>query len=397
PFWGIPEEMYDEVALGAAANGPVNAVDPDFDIPSQWKAAIGATYNFDAPAGLGEGYTLSVDFLYTKDRTAATIVDATLEQIDTAPDGRPIYRRIDRSDPLCDTSPATCASRGFNQDFILTNNDGGSQKVISAILDKEYDFDNGWRANWALAYAYTKAEDRNPMTSSVAFSNYTFSTSDPNNPALATSNYEVPHRFTVRAGVARAFFGEYETKANLFGVVSQSRPYSFNFADGGDLFGDTIDDRHLLYVPTGSDDPNVIFAGALADPARQAEFFSMLADLGLDKYAGGIVPRNSFQSDWYSQWDLRIEQELPGLFRGHKAAAFIVIDNIGNLINDKWGVINQAGFPGAVDVVTLDESGLGPNGEYVFDDFNQVTADSIQSPITSASVWEIRFGVKYEF
>ncbi len=408
PIWGVPENLYNQVASGAAANGGVNAIDPDFKIPSQLKAAIGATYNFDAPMGFGNDYSLSVDFLYTKDREAAMIFDATLEQIATAPDGRPVYKSIDRADADC-LNPATintsaCSSRAFNQDFILTNSDGGEQKIISAILDKNYDWDNGWRGGWTLAYAFTDAKDRNPMTSSVAFSNFAlFTTTDPNNPALANSNYEVPHRFTVRAGIAKAFFGEYETKANLFGVISQSRPYSYVFGTSGDTFGDTVDDRHLLYVPTGPSDPNVIFA-----PGFDTDlFFDIVNDLGLDKYAGGIVPRNDFQSEWYSQWDLRIEQELPGLFRGHRAAAFVVIDNIGNLINDKWGVISQAGFPGTATLVDLNEtagcaqcaagSRFGPNGEYVFTGFDTLTKDSINSPITNVSVWEIRFGVKYEF
>ncbi|NOX81697.1 MAG: TonB-dependent receptor [Alphaproteobacteria bacterium] len=394
PIYGVPQFLFDDVASGTADTG-VNAVDPDFNIPSQWKAAFGLTYNFDAPMGFGEGYTLQADFLYTKDRDAATIIDATLEQVGTGPDGRPIYRQIDRADPDCvDPLAAACGGRRFNQDFILTNNEGGGQKVISAALSKDYEFANSWRADWTVAYAYTNAKDRNPMTSSVAFSNFVgVQTSDPNNLALATSNYEVPHRITFRAGVANEFFDGYETKFNLFGTISQSRPYSINFTDGGELFGDQLDDRHLLYVPTGPADPNVIFAPGF----DTAGFFSLVSELGLDQYAGMIAPRNAFQSEWFSQWDIRIEQEIPGLFKGHNGAAFVILDNVGNLLNDKWGVINQAGFPGRVQLADLDESGLGPNGEYIFTGFNNVDPDSIQRPVTNASVWEIRFGVRYEF
>ncbi|MEM9495931.1 MAG: TonB-dependent receptor [Pseudomonadota bacterium] len=404
PFYGVPQVLVDEVANGTVNTG-VNAIDPDFDIPSQWKAAFGVTYDFDMPAGLGEGYLLQADFLYTKDRKAATIIDNTLEQVDTGPDGRPIYRQIDRSDPDC-VNPLSpdCGGRRFNQDFILTNNDGGEVKVISAALSKGYEFDGGWDLDWTLGYAYTDAQDRNPMTSSVAFSNFVnVQTSDPNNPPLATSNYEVPHRFTVQAGLRKAFFKDYLTKFNLFGTISQSRPYSFTFVDAGDLFGDQLDDRHLIYVPTDANDPNVIFANGF----DTAGFFNTLSSLGLNEYSGQIAPRNAFQSEWFSQWDLRIEQELPGLFDGHRTAAFVIIDNIGNLLNDEWGVINQAGFPGRVQLVEVNEnadcaecaagSNRGPNGEFIYTGFNNVTADSIQSPITDVSVWEIRFGIRYEF
>ncbi len=386
PGYGVPLSLFNSVGSGVADTG-VNAVDPNFEIPSQWKAAIGATYDI-------WGYTVQADFLYTKDRNAATIVDATLAQVGTAPDGRPIYRRVDFSDPTCATTPLTCSGRGFNQDFLLTNNAGGTQKVISAMLSKEYEMGNSWRADWTLAYAFTDAQDRNPMTSSVAFSNFVgVQTSDPNNPALATSNYEVPHRITLRAGVANEFFEGYETSLNLFGTISQSRPYSINFEDGGDLFGDRLDGRHLMYVPTGPSDPNVIFAPGF----DTAGFFSAVTALGLDQYAGMIAPRNAFQSDWYSQWDIRLEQDIPGIMGGHNGAIFVVIDNVGNLLNDKWGVINQAGFPGAVEFASIDESGFGPGGEYIFTGFNDVTPDSIQTPVTNASVWEIRFGVRYRF
>ncbi len=400
PFYGVPTTMVNGVAMGAAANGSVNAVDPSFDIPSQWKAALGATWE------MGGGYRLMLDFLYTRDQDAAGIVDATLEQIGTVADGRPIYRSIDRSDPDCvnPTSPL-CANRNNNQDFILTNNDGGSQKVFSAALSKEFDWSNGWDADWTLAYAYTDAKDRNPMTSSVAFSNYVnFATTDPNNPSLANSNYEVPHRFTLRAGLTMPIFSEdFRTRLSLFGVVTQSRPYSFVFGASGDAFGDRLDSRHLLYMPTGAADPNVIFAPTF----NTANFFATASALGLDEYAGQIVPRNDFQSDWYSQWDLRFEQEIPSVFKDHVAKAFVIIDNVGNLLNSNWGVINQAGFPGSVSLVDINEatgcalcapgSAFGPNNEIIFTGFNAVTPDSIQQPLVKPSLWSIRFGVKYEF
>lgn len=384
PFFGVPNAQYDEVAAGMAANGGVNAIDPNFKIPSQWKASLGFAYE------IGDGYLVQVDGLYSADKDAAGVINLSLVQIDsTAADGRPVYNN---------TAP-------FNEDFLLTNNAGGHSKVISAAISKDYEMDNGWRWDWALAYAFTDAKDRNPMTSSVAFSNFVnFSTTDPNNPTESNSNYEVPHRFTLRAGVDVPLFGrDLFTKIDLFGVMSQSRPYSVVFDDAGNLFGDRQNDRHLQYIPTGAGDANVIFAPGF----DTAGFFGVVDALGLTKYAGGVAPRNAFQSDWYTQWDLRIEQELPGLFEGHKTAAFVIIDNLGNLINDDWGVIEQAGFPGRVQLATVNEtvdcalcgagSALGPNGEYIFTGFNNVNPDTIQSPITAASVWQIRVGVRYEF
>ncbi len=369
PIYGVPEDLFDDVANGIGRTGGVNALDPNFKIPSQWKASAGATYFFDM-ASIGGSYRLNLDYIYTRDRDAATVINAGNVETGTAPDGRPTF------------------SNTTSDDFILTNNEGGRSHIISAALSGDYD--SGFR--WGLGYAYTDSKDRNPMTSSVAFSNFVnLATSNANNPNLATSNNEVPHRFTVTTGYEHEFFGDLKTKLNLFGTVSQSRPFSFTFFDPfGSEFGndpDFFSSRALLYVPTGPSDPLVMF-----DPGfDQTAFFAFVDESGLSEYAGGIAPRNAFQSSWFSQWDVRIEQELPGVRKGHRAAAFVVIENLGNLIDDDWGVINQAGFPGTEDIVEL---GGITGGQFEFDRFITPTGET---PVTSASVWEIRFGVRYEF
>ena len=367
PIYGIPQDLFDDVANGVGRTASVNALDPDFNIPSQWKASAGASYFFEM---IGGDYTLNLDYIYTRDRDAATVINLGNVVSGTAPDGRPIF------------------TNNGSDDFILTNNDGGRSHIISAALSGSYD--NGF--DWGLGYAFTDAKDRNPMTSSVAFSNFVnLATSNANDPELATANYEVPHRFTLTAGYQQAFFGDFLTKFNLFGTISQSRPFSYTFSDPfGSEFGnepDFFSRRQLLYVPTGPTDPLVSF-GADFD---QDAFFSFVEESGLSDFAGQIAPRNAFQSSWFSQWDLRIEQEFPGVLDGHRSAAFVVIENIGNLLNDDWGVINQAGFPGTQAVVEL---GGIENGQFLYDEF--IVPDG-ESPVTDASVWEIRFGVRYEF
>jgi len=384
PIYGVPQSMYDSVA-GGAANSSVNAIDPDFEIPSEWKAALGFTYDGALPF-LGDGYTVMGDLLYSQTRDAAGIVDATLEQVDTAPDGRPIYRSIDRSDPDCVVpTAAACSSRIFNQDFILTNFDGGESLVLSLAVSREYD-DLG--LSWTAAYAYTQAEDANPMTSSVAFSNYaSVAVSDPNNPAVATSNYEIPHRFTGRVSWEHDFFDDLTTRATLFGQVSQSRGYSFSFDnDDGDMFGDIIDRRHLLYVPTDASDPLVRFAPGF----DTAAFFAYTDAQGLAR--GAIDERNSHEGSWWTKMDLRLEQEFPAFAPGHRAAGYLVIENLGNFINDEWGILTQASYPQIRNIVDA-EYDAGTN-QYVFESFNPLTAES---RVSSASTWQVLFGVKYDF
>lgn len=377
----IPPELLAAVT-SASPNTAVNALDPAFKIPSAWKFSLGSTWWVDLPF-LGEGVRLDGDLLYSDTQDAAVIRDLNLVQIGTMADGRPYYRGVNKSNPACWTSPATCPSR--TNDFLLTNANGGYQFTASFSASQSYD----WGLGWTVAYAYNEAEDVNPMTSSVAYSNWAnVSVDDPNNMSVATSNYQTPHRVTLRLNYERAFFGDYNTRFTLFGRTGQTRPYSYTFAntDGG-IFGDGVNGRHLLYVPTGPSDPNVVFASGF----NQTAFFDFIKSAGLEGYAGGIAPRNVAEGEWWTKFDLRIEQELPGLLSGHKTAAFVVIENLGNLLNDEWGIMNEAGFPQAARVVAASRLA---DGRYQYNSF--FTPGNV-SRVVRPSLWEVRFGVRYNF
>ncbi len=383
PIYGIPTSMYDAVAA-ATADSAVNAIDPDFDIPAEWKFALGAVYDLYLP-GFGGEYTVMADLLYSKSKEAAQIVDATLAQVGTAPDGRPIYRRVDFSDADCvaDPSSAACSTRGFDNDFILTNSDGGEQFVASLALSKEYEFG----LDWSLAYAFVDSTDVNPMTSSVAFSNWVNRTaSDLNNPEEATSNYEIPHRFTGSISYEHNFFGDFATRFTLFGQAFQSRPYSFTFNNASsDMFGDGQIYAHLLYVPELND------AGVTYDAGFDlAGFNAFIDEYELDR--GMIAPRNSIDGSWTNKFDLRIEQEFPGVMGGHKTAGFLVIENVANMIDDSWGVLYQSPFPQSSGVV---EASIDPaTGSYVYENFFYPTPES---RVGDVSFWTLRMGLRYEF
>ena len=152
------------------------------------------------------------------------------------------------------------------------------------------------------------------------------------------------------------------------------------------MFGDGVDFRHLLYIPTGPTDPNVIF-----DPGFDtAAFFDFVRDNDLEQYAGGAVPRNSQDGDWWTKFDLRIEQELPGFMEGHRSSAFMVIENLGNLINDEWGILREASFPQSQGVVDVDRVG----SQYVLQD---LCSPALTSRVTDPSHLEFRGGLRYKF
>ena len=358
PLYDIPQSYFDEVA-NASGDSAVNAVDPSFKLPREWKYALGGTYSFDS------GYIVMADLMYSVGQNQSIVKDLALEQVDTLFDGRPVYARVG----------------GRSGEYLLTNaSEDAKTMSFSTSVSKE--FDSG--LNVQLAYAYIDAEDSNPMGSSVAGSNFgNYARSDLNDPRPATSNYETPHRFTFRATYKHEFVDGYATTIALLGSHNKGRPYSFTFEDN--IAGDTSSDRQLLYVPTGADDPNVVFA----DGFDTDEFFAFVDAQGLAR--GQIAKRNNNYSDWWTKFDLRVTQELPGFVKGHKAKAFFVIDNLTNLLNDDWGVMYEAGFPQTVSVVNAT---INEDGQYVFNEFS---ASEPQRRNANPSYWSMKIGVEYRF
>ncbi|MDO6462909.1 TonB-dependent receptor [Pseudoalteromonas carrageenovora] len=368
PGFEIPQSQFDAVAavVPGSGDGTVNAVDPDFEIPSEWKYSIGATYTTE------NEYVISLDYLYSKKKDAALMRDIALQDTGTTTfDGRPIYESIE----------------GRENEYLLTNvsGDSGDSSVISLAVSKM--FDNGVSVNFG--YAYTDSDDVNPMTSSVAGSNYgNIALTDPGDPGVASSDYEIPHRFTMTLGYSHEFVDGFATRFNLYGEAYKGLPYSYTF-DGSDenVWGDANwnGNRQLLYVPL-ENDPNVVY-NMSADEINA--FNDFISSNGLER--GEITGRNAENSDWFVKFNFKVTQELPGFMEGHKGEAFFVIDNLTNLLNDDWGVLKKGPFVGASMISTsIDEE-----GRYVYSGFNENNANtSVQS---DASLWQMRVGVRYTF
>ncbi|TMP08154.1 TonB-dependent receptor [Pseudoalteromonas sp. S3178] len=376
PGYEVPQSQFDTIAGTEIGSGDsnVNAVDPDFELPSEWKYSLGATYTTE------NDYVISLDYLFSKKKDAATLIDLGLVNSgQTTFDGRPLY--TGKEDTL---NPGETRSR----DYLLTNVSGnsGDSSVISLGISKQYD--NG--INASFGYAYTDSNDVNPMTSSVADSNYSnLALTDPSNPGVATSDYEIPHRFTLTLGYSHEFVDGFATRFNLFGEAYKGLPYSYVFNNSDNTFGDTnnygFGSRQLLYVPL-ENDPNVVY-DMTADEIN--EFNEFISSEGLER--GKITGRNSQNSDWFVKFNFKLTQELPGFMEGHKGEAFFVIDNLTNLLNDDWGVLKKGTFVGNRVVSTS----IDDEGRYVYSGFNSNNVGTTTE--NSASVWQMRVGVRYTF
>ena len=315
--------------FSTTAPSTTNALDPDFEIPSQWRATLSATYDADLGA-LGDGWEFGADLFYSAVRSQVFFTDLRVRQNGLlTPDGRARYTPVTS---FADT----------NSDIFLTNSKLGRSYVGVAHVRKTFDF--GLDAG--VSFTYQDIKDQNPATSSTAGSNYAAGVSlDANGPAYGVSNDEVKYNFKYDLSFDHAFFGDFKTNFSLFGETRIGRPYSFTFRDLGTrstVFG-TIGTgtRYLLYVPTGVSDPKVSFDNA----ANAAAFDAFIESSKLKKYRGTIAPRNAFNSKWFTKLDLHVSQEIPTFVGDSRITIFADIENFTNLLNKKWGQIREYSFP----------------------------------------------------
>jgi hypothetical protein len=223
-----------------------------------------------------------------------------------------------------------------------------------------------------------------PMTSSVAVSNFeNLATLDINNPTAATSNYVVPHRFTLQARYATELFGDNTTVVTLRGIAAEGKPQSY-VMNSSDLEGDGFYGRHLLYIPTGLDDPNVIFGEDFDTTA----FFDWAAGQG---FGPGFVGRNATHAKWSTRFDFMVFQDIPTWDDRFKGRAFLKIYNLGNLLNDDWGKQYNAQF---FSVEVVDASIDSETGQYIYETFSD---RDINDLLETRSLWEAKIGIEFNF
>ena len=381
----IPQDVLASLA-NEAPDGGVNALNPSFEIPTTTKVSLGAAYYADLPV-LGEGWLFSADFLYNKLDNATYWYDQRCENpVATSPDGRGVYD--------CSEGPEA---------LIVGSFDAGDSKLYALSATNEWDTEYG-EFDMFSSYTYSDVEDIGYGTSATASSNYSdFAAYDRQAPRAGTSSFQTEHLFKFRANWKKELIAGYETKVSVFMTRRTGQPYSYTFNEnnaclldvgGGRCSRESRNDDagHLLYVPSGPNDPIFASTSFEGDAAAQQEFFDYINSSELAQYAGSIAPRNNDNSAWSTILDIRIQQELPAFSADHSFKLFFDIENFGNLLNSDWGRIERTRYEYERDVV----SAKIVDGQYEY--FNLNSDRSIKNlEILSQSVWQLQLGLKYEF
>ncbi len=392
-----------QAALGANPAPAVDMLDPGLSQPSVWKGNL--AFETELP---WHGLVASAEWLHTKSRQGIYYKHLNLGPVTrTGPDGRELYYNANGFDPDCWTTGGAIAATApgcagaplskslnnsaFGNVLLASGSAKGGGNVITLGLSQQASRQFGW----SMAYTRSAAKEVSPLTSSVANSNFNArSIFNPNEEVAANSAYVIRDRVSAAVTWSKAFIGSYRTTFGMFYEGRAGKPYSWTF--NNDMNGDGLAGNDLMYIPKAPGSGEVVFAGGAADEAR---FWDVVyRDPALTNARGGVVARNSSFAPFVNNFDLRVSQELPGFSAKHKGVITFDILNFGNLLDKRWGRIDEVAFQGSGAAARsfVNYKGLDANGKYVYSTFT--TPESLVTrQVKGESQWAVQVTLRYEF
>lgn len=379
-----------------AAPGSFVLIDPNFKFPQVFRTNLGIDKS------LGNGFTATVDILYTKDINAVKMRNANLKQPTaqlSGEDNRPYF-------------PSTTAAK---DKYIYPNlagpNRGGTVIVLentkkgysfSSTFQLSKSFSNGFYGS--LAYTYTLATEisSNPGSQATSAWQSIVNVGTPNNEELYNSAYSVPNRIIANISYRIEYAKHLATTLSLF--YEGSNQFRYNYIINGDLNGDGNNASDLMYIyKKGADinfqtfkNPNGSTKYSIAQ--QQAAYDQLVSNSAyLKRHAGQYAERNSALAPWYTKIDARFLQDIfvnTGSVKNTLQFSVDVI-NLPNLLNKNWGIhtFNTVNNP-----LTFKGNDALGNPSFTLAEFNkQLVTKPFQQTYNSTSTWGIQLGLRYIF
>ncbi len=400
-----PDPTKQPTLTGTPPAANVDFLSPGLEQPSVWKANLALEAELPALPVVGQ-LVASAEWLHTRTNTGIYYQHLNLgAPTATGSDGRQLFYRSEGYNVNCwnastgnaitngacvtptgQSRTRALSNRSFNNVYLAKETSEGEGNAVTLSISKPASSGFGW----SLAYTATAAKEVSPLTSSTSGSNWgNRNIFNPNEEVLQNSNYLIKDRFTASATWAKAFFGNYRTSVGMFYEGRRGKPYSWTYIN--DLNGDGQGGNDLMYIPSAPGSGEVVFRGGADEERRFWEVVN--AHEPLRDARGGVVGRNDNYAPWVNNIDVRFSQELPGFIKGHKASFTFDILNFGNLLNKKWGRIDEINFPSARSFVNY--NGLDSQGRYIYSMGTVEDLRTVQDK--GESQWAVQLTLRYEF
>ena len=348
--------------------------DPDFKFPQTLRFALGVDHT------LPFGIVGTFDFLFTRYVNNFYITDSNLRGpvgVGVGEGNRVMYGTISGSS----ATPARVSSAFLT---VLEHSNRSGDRAWSTTLQMQKRFSNGME--FSVGYTYSRAMDFISLGSSVALSNYQFTTLDGtlDNRNLRRSAFDRPHRF-VAAGSFNLPAG---INAGLSLTVQSGTAYGYVVSNDANADGITAND--LVYVPLYSTDIS------LQNPNDWTALNKYInAEPCLNAQRGRIMTRNSCRNPFQTFLSARFTKALPTL-HGQSVELSWDIFNLprllGQVLDNNWGEVRSTSSFENLNLLTLTgySAAMG-RGVY------RLSLPQRRQVNVNASRWQMQLGARYRF
>jgi hypothetical protein len=377
------------------SNYGVNASDENLKFLQVWKTNLGIDYQ------LPFGIVATVEGIYNKNFNALRYFDANLNAPTQNFAGNDYQRPRYPASGLSGTAvnPARLVNPVVNGTYILTNTDQGYSYTFTGKLEKNISKGFGGM----IGYTYGEARDLasvqstvDPAIPSVGGVNYT---------TLAYSDNDLRHRFVGYLNYRLNYGGKFGGSSMFtLGLVSNTGG-KISYIYGNDMNGDG-QTNDLLYVPNKATDLNfspLIVGGLTYSPAQQQESYENYINNNpyLSTRRGQYAERNGGQFPAFTRVDFTFVQDFNFLVGSKKHTLQFRADvfNVGNMINNKWGVGNIITTRTPLTFAAVDAGGVPSYriATEVIDGQTVLLKNTFNRSKTIDDVYQIQLGVRYIF
>lgn len=362
-------------------------IDRGFKFPQVWRTDLGADKE------LGNGFTATVDLMFTKDIHAVKMRNVNLKDPTgklNGEDRRPYYLPTQSGDQKY-------YYPDLGQEIILENTSKGYSMAATAQLSKA--FSNGFYGS--VAYTFTRSREVSPNPGSRATSAWQsiYNVGPTNAEELGDFTYGLPHRVVAELSYRIEYAGHLASTLSLFYQGMNQSAYSYILS--GDLNGDG-NNSDLMYVYAhGADVPFVATADYSVAEQQEAYDQFIASSPYLKKHKGEYVRRGGGLTPWFNQMDLRFLQDFYLSTQGgtkHTLELSVDIVNLPNLISNRWknwGYRQMYSIANPLKFAGVDNSGVP---QYTMNTYDNALATKAFVPnISPTSTWGLQLGLRYKF
>jgi outer membrane receptor protein involved in Fe transport len=396
PFYNnsLDPALFPTKAGSVAPSGGFAVIDPNFKFPQVWRTNLGVDKQ------LGNGWTLTLEALYTKDLNNAVMRNANQKALDTVVNVGPGDTRArfsGNSNALRRLNP------GIANAIVLENTRKGGGIALTGQISKA--FSHGFYGSLAYTYTFAQEVTANPGAQAASVWSVNPTSGTQNDQQLSYSQYAVPHRIVASLSYRLEYFKHLASTFTLFyegAAQNTGSQATYSYIYNGDINQDG-NSADLIYIP--KDASEIRFANLAASgttPAFTAQqqsdaFFQFISkDRYLRNHMGQTAERNAGRYPFYHRVDFNFQQDLfTNIGKNRNTLQFTAaVINFLNMLNSDWGIRKQLIVTNPLRVSSV------VNGvpTYQMATFN---GDLVRQPYINVSststTWGLQLGLKYMF